>query len=177
MTFLPLVERELRIATRKVSTYRIRTLAAGIVTLVAIVMMLFGVVSSLHSQVGKAMFHTLACMTMLLCFLEGTWKTADCLSEERREGTLGLLFLTDLRGYDVVFGKFAAASLNSFYCLFALLPILALALLLGGVVLAEFWRMALALANILFFSLSVGIWVSAYSRSERRAMGGALYSS
>ena len=28
--------------------------------------------------------------------------TADSLSAEKREGTLGLLFLTDLRGYDVV---------------------------------------------------------------------------
>jgi ABC-type Na+ efflux pump permease subunit len=174
MTFLPLVERELRVAARRISTYRIRTLAAGLVTLVAMAMLLFGVLASSRLQVGKAMFHTLSYIIMALCFLEGVRKTADCLSEERREGTLGLLFLTDLKGYDVVFGKLVAASLNSFYCLFALLPILALSLLLGGVTISEFWRMALALANILFFSLSVGTWVSANSRLERRAMIAAL---
>ena len=34
--------------------------------------------------------------------------TADCLSEEKREGTLGLLFLTDLRGYDIVVSSSSA---------------------------------------------------------------------
>ena len=170
MTFLPLVERELRIAARLVGTYRIRTMAAGIVTLVAMAMLVFGTFSSRPSQVGKPMFHTLSYLTMVLCFLEGARKTADCLSEERREGTLGLLFLTDLRGYDVVLGKLVAASINSFYCLFALLPILALSLLLGGVLFGEFWRMSLALGHILFFSLAAGIWVSAQSRLEARAL-------
>jgi len=34
----------------------------------------------------------------LLC---GVFLTSDCLSEEKREGTLGLLFLTDLKGFDI----------------------------------------------------------------------------
>jgi hypothetical protein len=99
-------------------------------------------------------------------------KTADCLSEEKREGTLGLLFLTDLKGYDVILGKLSATSLNSIYGLLAMLPILALSLVLGGVTPGEFWRMALALANLLFFSLCAGIWVSARSESERNAVVG-----
>ncbi|HQU46125.1 MAG TPA: hypothetical protein PK867_25150, partial [Pirellulales bacterium] len=41
--------------------------------------------------------------------------TADCISSERREGTLGLLFLTDLRGHDVVLGKLVVAGLGAFY--------------------------------------------------------------
>jgi len=35
--------------------------------------------------------------------------TADTLSGESREGTLGLLFLTDLRSWDVTLGKLASA--------------------------------------------------------------------
>ena len=54
------------------------------------------------------------------------------MSEEKREGTLGLLFLTDLKGYDVVAGKLVANSLNGFYALMAILPVVALALLMGG---------------------------------------------
>src|SRR3981081_2882487 len=123
MTFLPLVERELRIAARLISTYRIGSAAAGIVTLVAMAMMVVGAFSRVHSQVGKAMFHTLSYLTLLLCFLEGARKTADCLSEERREGTLGLLFLTDLRGYDVVVGKLVASSLNAFYHVLGVRPV------------------------------------------------------
>ncbi|EEF60199.1 ABC transporter permease subunit [Pedosphaera parvula] len=174
MTFLPLVERELRVASRLRSTYWIRAIAAGALTVVAMAMLVFGVLSSFHSQVGKAMFHTLSYLTMLLCFIEGARRTADCLSSERREGTLGLLFLTDLRGYDVVLGKLAATSLNAIYSLLAVLPILALSLLMGGVTPVEFWRMSLALLSILFLSLCIGIWASAYNRVERQALGTTL---
>src|SRR5207302_865755 len=76
---------------------------------------------------------------------------------------------------DIILGKLAATSLTSVYGLLAMLPILALSLLLGGVTEGEFWRRALALANLLFFSLSAGMWVSARSRSERRAMAGTLW--
>jgi hypothetical protein len=91
------------------------------------------------------------------------------LSREKREGTIGLLFLTDLRGYDVVFGKLAGTSLNSVYSLLAIFPPLAVSLTLGGVTGGEFWRLTLLLVNTLFLSLSVGMCVSAVSLSERKA--------
>ena len=176
MTFLPIVDRELRVAARLTATYRNRTVTAGAVTGVAVLMLLFGSFSGVPSVIGGAMFKTLAFLTLLFCLFEGVRKTADCLTEEKREGTLGLLFLTDLRGYDIVLGKLAATSLNSFYGLFSILPVLALPLLLGGVTPGEFWRMALALFNILFFSLCAGIWVSSWSGGERQnTMGRAFF--
>jgi len=96
------------------------------------------------------------------------------LSEEKREGTLGLLFLTDLRGYDVVLGKLAATSVNAFYGLLAIFPVLAIPLLLGGVSAGEFWRMTLVLTNALFLSLSAGLFMSSVSRSARKAMSGTF---
>ena len=44
---------------------------------------------------------------------------------------MGLIFLTDLKGYDVVLGKLAATSLNGFYGLLAVFPLLAFPLLTG----------------------------------------------
>ena len=170
MTFLPIVERELRIAARLGATYRNRTIAAWLVMLVALIMHLFGSVTLSRSQIGVNMFHTLSFLTLIFCALEGARKTADCLSEEKREGTLGLLFLTDLKGYDVVLGKLAGASLSSVYGLFAIFPVLSFPMLEGGVMPGEYWRMMLALVNILFFSLSAGMFVSACSRQEGRAM-------
>lgn len=176
MTFLPIVDRELRVAARLTATYRNRTITAGAVTGVAVLMLLFGSFSGVPSLIGGAMFRTLAFLTLLFCLFEGVRKTADCLSEEKREGTLGLLFLTDLKGYDIVLGKLAATSLNSFYGLLSILPVLALPLLLGGVTPGEFWRIALALFNILFFSLCAGIWVSSWSGGERQnTMGRAFF--
>ena len=45
----------------------------------------------------------------------GLLGTADCVSSEKRDGTLGLLFLTDLKGYDVICGKLAANSVSVLY--------------------------------------------------------------
>jgi hypothetical protein len=45
---------------------------------------------------------------------------------------------------------------------------------MGGVTPGEFWRVALALLNALFFSLAVGLWVSSWCRESTKAMTGAL---
>ncbi len=174
MIFLPIVGRELRVTARLTATYRNRVIIAGIVTVAAMIMLVFGVFSDTPSEVGRSTFWSLAYFTLAFCLFEGVRKTADCLSEEKREGTLGLLFLTDLRGYDIILGKLAATSLNSIYGLISILPVLALPLLLGGVTPGEFWRVTLALLNILFFSLSTGMLVSAVSRRERLASGGTF---
>src|SRR5438094_2612698 len=102
-----------------------------------------------RGSLGHPLFTYLTGYAFGLCLFPGVFLTADCLSEEKREGTLGLLFLTDLKGYDVVLGKLMATSLNAFYGLLAIFPLLALPLLLGGVSLWEFCRVMLALVNTL----------------------------
>src|SRR5207249_7362657 len=109
--------------------------------------------------------------SLLYALVAGRRFTADCLSSEKREGTLGLLFLTDLRGYDVVFGKLAATSLSGFFGLLALVPVLALPMMMGGVSWQEVWRIVLVLVNTFWFSLAVGIFVSALARDARKAFG------
>jgi hypothetical protein len=74
-----------------------------------------------------------------------------------------------LKGYDIVLGKIVAASVNWLFGLLALFPVLALSLLMGGVAPGEFWRKILALTNLLFYSLALGMFVSSFTRSERRA--------
>lgn len=123
---------------------------------------------------GGVLFQILTGYAFGLCAVAGVFVTADCLSEEKRGGTLDLLFLTDLRPHEIVLGKFAARLLNPFLALLAILPVISLALLLGGVTGGEFWRSALALLNTLFFSLAIGIAVSACSRDPQRAAGATL---
>src|SRR5688572_25003951 len=145
MSFLPIVRRELGVASRRKSTYRIRSWTTVIAVLTSFLSIFFIWVGGGRRNFGEPLFGILAFYAFALSALAGVFLTADSLSEEKREGTLGLLFLTDLRGYDVVFGKFLAMSLNATYGLIALLPVLALPLLLGGVTGGEFWRMALVL--------------------------------
>ncbi len=169
MTFLPIVGRELRVTARRRGTYWNRALSA----LAAI--LIFGGALIFEAQappkeLGQHVFNILSGFFLLSSLAAGVRYTADCLSEEKREGTLGLLFLTDLRGYDGVLGKLAATSLNCTYGLLAIFPVLAIPLLLGGVSVDEFWRVTLVLMNALFFSLAAGILVSAMSKSPRKAM-------
>ncbi len=175
MTFLPIVLRELRVAARRRATYRARLLAALVAILVVGWMLLtYTAVGFSTSVSGQSIFYTLATFAFGYCLLAGTRNTADCISEEKRDGTLGLLFLTDLKGHDVALGKLAATSLNSFYALLAIFPVLAIALLFGGITGDQLFRMALLLVNTLFFSLTAGLLVSALSRNERKAMLGTL---
>ncbi len=171
MTVLPIVERELRVAARRPGTYWLRVTAAFVAIAVFGWMLLTllrdDVPSAAH---GRYLFRALFGLAFAYCLFIGAWLTADCLSEEKRNGTLGLLFLTDLKGYDVVLGKLAATSVNSLYALLAILPVISLPVQLGGVTASELWQSALVLLNTIFFSLAAGIFVSTLSRDERKAM-------
>ncbi|MGY8655183.1 MAG: hypothetical protein ACKVJX_16325 [Verrucomicrobiia bacterium] len=124
MTFLPVVHRELQIAARQRRTHWIRVSAPVIAFGVLFVMAGTSINWQDKDRVGHDSFEMIAGLTMAYCLLVGMWATSDCLSRERREGTLGLLFLTDLSGADVVLGKLAASSTRMFNALIAVFPIL-----------------------------------------------------
>lgn len=174
MTFLPIVGRELRVASRRRSTYWVRALAAlGAIVLGGLVY--FSSRYDAPQEFGQRLFGLLAGLSIFYCLTSGVRTTADCLSEEKREGTLGLLFLTDLKGYDVVFGKLVATSLSAFYGLLAIFPVLAVPLLMGGITNGEFWRMVLVLTNTFLFSLAIGIFISSLNKFPRWAMGWTFF--
>jgi len=168
MTFLPIVDRELRVAARRRGTYLSRVIVALLVIGIGIWIYLMGKRRP-PSEVSIAMFIGLTIVAGLFSLFCGLQSTTDCLSEEKRDGTLGLLFLTDLRVYDVVGGKLVANSLNAFYGLIAALPMLAIPMMMGGVTLGEFWRIALVLVNTMFFSLTAGMLASSLSKTARGA--------
>jgi ABC-type transport system involved in cytochrome c biogenesis permease component len=175
MTFLPIVERELRVAARKRSTYWLRVAAVLIALVLGTGFMMISAMGGIGTaHLGGSLFATLTWLALLPAIFAGLFFTSDALSEEKREGTLGFLFLTDLRGYDVAAGKLLATSLRGSFAMLAFFPVLGITLLMGGVTGAEFWKTTLALLNVLFFSLSAGLLVSALSRDSQKAMGGTL---
>jgi ABC-type transport system involved in cytochrome c biogenesis permease component len=172
MTVLPIVGRELAVASRRAGTYWLRFwMAAG--ALAIFFVPLLDSTTSL-TEIGHGIFIFLGSVTLGFSMLAGVFLTADSLSAEKREGTLGLLFLTDLKGYDVVLGKLAANSLQAFFGLLAVFPVLALPLLTGGLTGGEFWRTILVFTVTMYFSLSIGMLVSAASQEGRQAMGGTF---
>jgi hypothetical protein len=174
VTLPPLVERELRVAARLRSTSRLRVVAALIAAVLGgglILLTLAGLPLFLGTSIGRGLFATLTWLALAAALLSGPFLTSDALSIEKREGTLGFLFLTDLRGYDVVLGKLMASALRAGYGLLAILPVLALTLTMGGITGAQFWKTALALGTALMLSLSAGLFCSSLCREAQKALG------
>ncbi len=172
MTLLPIVGRELRVAARRKGVHVMRTLVV-LGVLIAAVFVFLELKDAPPQRVGQTLFIVISSGLLLYCVIAGPLLTADCLSEEKREGTLGLLFLTDLKGYDVVLGKLATTSINAIYILLAVFPALALPLLLGGVTAGELQRVVLVCLNTLFLSLTAGLFISSVSLRAQKAAGAA----
>jgi hypothetical protein len=173
MTFLSVVQRELAVTARRPATYWSRLTAVGLATLIGTIALL-AAASSGGLTSGRGLFNTASALLLLYCLLEGARITADSLVDEKRAGTLGLLFLTDLRGLDVVLGKLASSSLRTSAALIGVLPVAALVVPLGGVSGGEFARVALALGVALWVSLAAGLAVSAFSCDSSRALWATL---
>lgn len=172
MAFLPVVDRELRVAARKRSTYFFRI--AVVVAAFFICGWFLLTYNVAWKQSGLILFNRISETVFCAAMLAGIFTTADCISVEKRQGTLGLLFLTNLKGSDVVLGKLAATSLNVIYSILAVLPVLAVPVLLGGVSAADFLMSSSLIAATLFLSLSVGMFVSSLSRTEFEAVLGTV---
>jgi len=171
LQFLPIIERELRVAARQSRTWwrRIVTLALG--TTILAIAFFTGRSWLGPGEVGSNIFDTLVIFAFIFSLLAGPLTTSDCVSREKREGTLGLLFLTSLRSRDVVLGKLAVSSLDIVLVLTGALPLVAMPFLLGGVDLTQFGRAALTLFNVMFLSLAIGICFSSLTGSGRAALG------
>lgn len=173
MTLLPVVDRELRVASRHGWTYWGRALvAAGAMAVIGWLLLTMRHYGN-SAALAKTLFATLSALSFGFTLLAGVLFSADCFARERREGTLGLLFLTDLRAIDITLGKLAATSLGSVYCLMAVLPVLAIPLILGGVSLQEYMRMVAVLLSTLWLALNTGLLASTLAQDARNAAGWA----
>lgn len=169
MNFLPIVERELRVRATQAGFRWMRVALAGFAVLACLQWFNFNLVSFSAADVGQQVFASLTRLAFVLALGAGLL-TADCVSRERREGTLGLLFLTTLKSRDVTLGKFASAGVTAVYALLGFLPLLWLPVLAGGVTGGEVFRFMLALINLMLFSLAVGLFVSVFARQQITAI-------
>jgi len=165
--------RELLVASRRSLTRGIRLGAALIATLVVSFGLLTTSISG-RTTAGGPFFGFLVGLAALVTACSGILLTVDTISRERREGTLGFLFLTDLTGFDVLVGKLASAGLNAAGALLAVLPFMAVTQVLGGVTAGDLVRSALALLNLLWLSLSLGLAMSVRSREASRSLSAAV---
>lgn len=169
MRFLSVAERELRAGARHPMTYRMRWVtAAAFIGLLAWLMWAF------DGFRAPQIFGAFSTVAFFYCLLVGTARTADCLSAEKRDGTMGLLFLTNLNSLEVITGKLCSSALAAAYGLFAIFPLLALQMLIGGITLNHFFLTLLALGDCVIFSVATGFLASSICVKQFRAVATAL---
>ena len=178
MSFLPIIERELRVAARQPSQYGWRT--AGVTAALLAFLMAscrhapgprgFPLGLDPYSQFGAALFGYLNALLFFLIWAIGPLMTADCLSRERREGTLGLLFLTPLSSPAVVLGKSLAHGLRAWLIFLAAAPVFALPLFLGGLGGQDLALAFLLDSSALALALAAGLLASAWTRERTAAI-------
>src|SRR5689334_5594903 len=113
---MPIARRELLVLARAPHTYRAR-LGTGIMTLVGGIA--FGIFySRLGMQSATPFLGVVGYMLSLMCIFTGAQLSADAISKEKREGTLGFLFLTGLPAWQITGGKLIASGVPAFFGIF-----------------------------------------------------------
>jgi hypothetical protein len=171
MYVLPLVTRELNVALRRPWTHRLRKWVGG--GTMAATVWAFLAWGGSKGNTGEVLFESFTLLAALACMVMGIFLVSDSLSRERREGTLGFLFLTDLNCAEVVLGKITAAGIVPASLLLAMFPGFAICQLAGGVTGSEFWRTIASLVLTLTFVLTSTVYISSHTSSHRKSYGWA----
>src|ERR1043166_998494 len=171
MNVWPVIVREVRVQARQKFTYTLRMLGAAAV-LGALVS--WALSHGLLPGQGGHIFVYFHCALLWAIWILVPLSTADCVSRERREGTLGLLLLTDLTARDIVFAKGLAHGLRAVTLWLAALPVVVIPFLMGGLP----WQ-SVALSCAINFSsmalaLAASVLASAYCREWHRSLALAM---
>jgi ABC-type transport system involved in cytochrome c biogenesis permease component len=170
MISIPILAREAKRAAKRQVIYRFRLGAVVLAVFTAGYLLRQITRWTSSAAIGHDIFQVLVWIGFGFCLLSGVLFSSGLLCQERRDGSLALLFLTHLTGLDVILGKLTAILLITCQVVLALFPVLALCTALGGVSIGEFWRAAAVLLATLSLSLAIGLFVSALNRELSRSV-------
>jgi ABC-type transport system involved in multi-copper enzyme maturation permease subunit len=162
----PVIIRELRVGSRHWVTYWLRVLAASAAIAGAFHVWLLH--QGMANQ-GGPFFARLHQVLFVAIWIFVPLLTADCLSKEKREGTLGLLFLTALTSHEIVLAKATAHGLRALSLWIAVVPITTVPFLLGGVGWIEITLSVLLNFSSLCLALGAGVIASSRTKSWKNA--------
>lgn len=172
MFSFPVITRELQVEARKRGNYWARFFwglgAMGAVTIAVLV-------APQKIQNGAYLFNILHFCLAVMLLLISPVTAADAISRERREGTLGLLFLTPLKPREIVLSKLGARLFRVFYFWLMFVPFLMLPMLTGGVPLEQFALSIALLVCLLVSGIAVAMIASAMSTNFAAAVFRALF--
>lgn len=168
MACLPLIERELRVALRKQRPAQGRLKVAVLAAGGSVLFLLLGALTGSRG-LGRNLEQCLY-LAGLYFVLRAPMLTAGVLAGERRNQTLGLLFLSGLGAGEVFASKFLSSALVAFTNLLAIFPMLALPFLLGGVSFDLFLATICVLPALMLFALALSLLASVLTREDGAAV-------
>jgi hypothetical protein len=154
----PFLLREMRLQARSGSTFFLRVLGAFLV--LAGFAWCWWRLRGVNSGTGLPLFGVLARGGIAVAWIVGPVLTADCIARERREQTLGLLWLTPLRPYQVLMAKSVSQWVRALTFLCGTFPIYAVPIVLGGVGPADVLRFGFLQAAALGLAMASGLVAS-----------------
>lgn len=148
----PLILRELKAEARRHFQPWLRLLGAA--SLAVLMAAMLSDDSRLSASLSIRLF--VSSHTVLICALAwiGPALTCDAIGREQRDGTLGLLFMTNLTSRAIVIGKGMVHMTRLFTLWLAGFPIVMVPILFGGVAHID-------VLSALIFELTTGIWALA----------------
>jgi ABC-type transport system involved in cytochrome c biogenesis permease component len=168
MNCWPVIVRELRTEARRPFNFWLRVLGAGAITMVFGLSMLNQ--SESPANLGARLFGNLNATLFTAFWVLVPFLTADCISQEKRDGTLGLLFLTRLTAGGIVVGKSLIHGLRSATLLLCLIPVMAVPFLLGGVSWKDALLSLLLNSSAVVLALTAGLLASTFAKDWTRAL-------
>lgn len=169
----PIVQRELLVAAKRPSTWWFR-IAPATIGAFGVLWAMFFSFTALPALHGRYAFNILCGILILCSLLAGLMLTLDSITSERSNGTLELLQLSGLSGIEIVLGKIAAQAIPALLAISAVVPMLSIPVILGGVTGFEVVRAVGLILGTLALSLSISIFASSESFSVEEAMKKAV---
>lgn len=169
MSITPIIERELRVALRKQNPARSRFKVAAVGVGIAIALLLLSValgVDPWNGIIHQYVFAALVYLTVTPALV----RTAGLFAEERRNQTLELIFLTGMKPIELFIGKLVGGILMTTVDLLAVIPLLALPFLAGGVSLELYLSTITCLPSLMLLTVAVASFASILSREDAGAM-------
>ena len=128
----PVVRRELREGARRRVNHRLRSWS-GVFGALLLWVVASDNAGKRPAEIGAWLLVSMHILLLGLIFLVVPLMTADCIAREKRDGTLGLLFLTPLSAGGIVAGKVISVALRALTLWLAVLPMLVVPFLEGGI--------------------------------------------
>lgn len=163
---LTLLNRSLRDSARKRSAHAVRVTSV----LVLLGMLIWAHASSAGvGAPGLRLFHSVCYLSVALISLAGLGFFASAISEEKEEGTLGLLKMADLSTVSIVLGKSTSRLAIALVVFTGQLPFALLSITLGGLKLEQVWAAYVALAAYLVLVANIALLYSVLCRRTSEA--------